>query len=39
MVGTPEGEIKLRSPRRRWKDIIKMDLQEMEWDMDWIDLA
>ena len=27
-------------PRRRWKDNIKMDLQEVRyWDLDWIDLG
>jgi hypothetical protein len=26
-------------PRRRWEDIIKMDLQEVRWGMVWIDLA
>jgi hypothetical protein len=27
-------------PRRRWKDIIKMDIQEVEFGvMDWIELA
>jgi hypothetical protein len=23
----------------RWEDNIKMDLQEVGWDMDWIELA
>jgi hypothetical protein len=23
----------------RWEDNIKMDLHEMGWDMDWIELA
>ena len=35
-VGRPER----KRPRRRWKDNIKMDLQEVGWrGMDWIDLA
>jgi hypothetical protein len=29
----------LGRPRRRWEDNIKMDLQEVGWDMDWNDLA
>ena len=29
----------LGRPRFRWKDNIKMDLQEMGWDMDWIELS
>jgi hypothetical protein len=28
-----------RRPRRRWEDNIKMDLKEVGWGMDWIDLA
>jgi len=39
-VGKPERKIKLGRPRRRWKDNIKMDLQEVGFEgMDWIDLA
>jgi hypothetical protein len=39
-VGRPEGKRPLERPRRKWKDNIKMDLQEMGWrGMDWIDLA
>jgi hypothetical protein len=29
LVGKPEGKKPLRRPRRRWKDNIKMDLQEV----------
>jgi hypothetical protein len=29
----------LGRPRRRWEDNIKMDLQEVGWDMDWIEVA
>ena len=29
LVGKPEGKRLLGSPRRRWKDNIKMDLQEV----------
>jgi hypothetical protein len=28
LMGKPEGKIPLGSPRRRWEDNIKMDLQE-----------
>jgi hypothetical protein len=40
LVGKPEGKIPLGRPRRRWEDNIKMDLQEMGFEvMDWIELA
>jgi hypothetical protein len=40
LVGKPEGKRPLRRPRRRWVDIIKMDLGEIGWDgMEWIELA
>jgi hypothetical protein len=39
LVGRPEGKRLLGRPRRRWEDNIKMDLQEVKCDMDWIDLA
>jgi len=40
LVGNPEGKISLGRPRCRWKDNIKIDLQEVGWGvMDWIDLA
>ena len=29
LVGKPEGKRLLGSPRRRWEDNIKMDLQEV----------
>jgi len=36
LVGKPEG----RRPRRRWKDNIKMDIQDEGCGcMDWIELA
>jgi hypothetical protein len=28
-VGKPEGKRSLRTPRRRWEDNIKTDLQEV----------
>jgi hypothetical protein len=34
LVRRPEGKRPLGRPRRRWEDNIKMDLQEMGWDMD-----
>jgi hypothetical protein len=38
-VGKPEVKRTLESPRRRWEDNIKMDLQEVGCEgMDWIDL-
>ena len=38
--GKPEGNRPLGIPRRRWKDNIKMDLQEVECrGTDWIELA
>jgi len=30
LVGKPEGSLPLGRPRHRWKDNIKMDLQEVE---------
>jgi len=36
-MGKPEGKRPLGRPRRRWEDIIKMDLQEMGggfWGLD-----
>jgi hypothetical protein len=38
LVGRPEGRRPLGRPRRRWEDNIKMDLQEVWWSMDWIEL-
>jgi hypothetical protein len=39
LVGRPEGRRPLGRPKRRWEDNIKIDLQDVEWDMDWIELA
>ena len=40
LVGKPEAKRPLERPRRRWKDNINMDLQEMGCGgVDWIDLA
>jgi hypothetical protein len=40
LVGKPEGKRPLWRPRRRWKDNIRMDLQEVGRGCeDWIGLA
>ena len=40
LVGKPEGKRRMRRPRRRWVDNIRMDLQEVGCGyMDWIGLA
>ena len=40
LVEKPEGKRPLGSPRHRWEDNIKMDLQEVGCvGMDWIELA
>ena len=40
LLGKPEGRRPLESPRRRWVDNIRMDLQEVGCGcMDWIGLA
>ncbi|KAJ4438944.1 hypothetical protein ANN_14898 [Periplaneta americana] len=39
LVGRPEGKKPLGRPRRRWEDNIKMDLREVGYDRDWINLA
>jgi hypothetical protein len=40
LVGEPEGKRQMERTRCRWKDNIKMDLQEMGCrGMDWIELA
>jgi len=39
-VVKPEAKRPLGRPRLRWKDNIKMDLQEVGWEgMDWIGLV
>jgi len=38
LVGKPERKRPLGRPRRRWKDNINMDVQEVR-DMEWIDRA
>ena len=40
LVGKSKGKTTLGRPRNRWKDSIKMDLQEVGCGgMDWIELA
>jgi hypothetical protein len=39
LVGRPKGRRPLGRPRRRWEDNIKINLQEIRWGMDWIELA
>jgi len=38
-VGKPEGNRPFGRPMRIWEDNIKVDLQEVGWGVDWIDLA
>jgi hypothetical protein len=39
LVGKPDGKRRLGSPRRRWEDNIRMDLQEVGCgNKEWIDL-
>jgi hypothetical protein len=35
----PEGRKPLGRPRRRWEDNIEVDIREVGWGMDWINLA
>jgi len=40
LMGKPEGKRSLGRLRRRWKDNIKMDLQEVGGSLgDWMELA
>jgi hypothetical protein len=40
LVGKTEGKRPMERPRRRWKDNIKMDLQEVGGGReDWMELA
>ena len=38
-MGRSDGKSPPGRPRRRWEDNTKMDLQEVKWGMDWIELA
>jgi hypothetical protein len=37
--GRPDGKRTLARPRYRWESDVKVDHQEVEWGMEWIDLA
>ena len=39
LVEKPEGKRPLGRHRRKWKDNIKIDLQEVGWGIEWIYLA
>jgi hypothetical protein len=39
LVGRPAGTRPLGRPRRRWEDNTKIDLQDVGWSMDWIELT
>ena len=39
LVGKPEGRRQLERLRHRWEDTVKMDLREVGWGMNWIDLS
>jgi len=40
LVGKPKRKRPLGRPRRRWEEIMKVDLQEVECGgVDWIELA
>jgi hypothetical protein len=39
LVGKPNGKRLLGRPRSRWKDNMKLDLQDVAGGMDWIDLG
>ena len=39
LVWKPVGKSPLVRPRHRWKDNIKMILQEVGWGKEWIELA
>ena len=40
LVGKSEGTVTLGRPRCRWKDNIKIDIQEVDFEgMNWIELA
>jgi hypothetical protein len=39
LVGRPEGRRPLGRPRHRREDNINMDLQEVGWGMDWIEMV
>jgi hypothetical protein len=37
LMEKPEGKVRLGRPRRRWEDVIRMDLRETGWrSLEWI---
>jgi hypothetical protein len=38
LVGEPRWKRPLGRPRRRWEGNIRMDLREVGWEVDWINL-
>jgi hypothetical protein len=39
LVRKHDGKTSLGRRRCRWKHNVKMELREVGWDIDWIDLA
>jgi len=39
LVGKPEGKRPLGRLKLKWEDNIEMDLQEVGWGVDWLDMA
>jgi hypothetical protein len=40
LLEKPKGKRPLGRPRHRWKDNIRMDLRETQWEsVDWIHMA
>jgi hypothetical protein len=39
LVGKPEGKRPLGRPRRRWEDGIRINLREIDWGVEWIQLV
>jgi hypothetical protein len=41
LVGKPEGKRPLGRPRRRWEDVIRMDVRVVGWGkgVEWIHLS
>jgi hypothetical protein len=39
LVEKSDGKRPLGGPRRKWEDNIKMNVKEVKWGMDWLDLA
>jgi len=39
LLGKPEGKRPFGRPRNRWEDNIRWIFRNLDWGMDWIDLA